>query len=83
MKIHLFSALCLSALVACSSSADGECESASYQCDGTVLQQCGDDGMWADKEDCADMNMMCHAEMGHCMAVEDTGMSMSDSGMGE
>jgi len=60
----------------------GECEANAYNCDGTVLQECDDHGHWTDKEDCADMNMMCHAEMGHCMSMEDSGMPMDDSGMG-
>ena len=79
MKTARLTALVLPALVACSSSGNGECESSSYQCDGTILQECDADGMWADKEDCADLNMMCHAEMGHCMAHDDS----HDSGTGE
>ena len=59
-------------LSACSGSDDpNACEADSYNCDGTILQECGSDGLWADKEDCADLGMMCHAEMGHCMAMDD------------
>lgn len=79
MKTPLLTVLLIPALFACGASADGDCEAASYQCDGTILQQCGDDGVWEDQEDCADLNMMCHAEMGHCMAHDDS----HDSGTGE
>ena len=82
MDIKLFTALMLPALVACSG-AEGDCETSTYQCDGTVLQQCGEDGVWDDQEDCADLNMMCHAEMGHCMAEDDSHDDSHDSGSSE
>jgi hypothetical protein len=82
MRLSLFS-ICL-VLTACSGGEDpGECEAGAFNCDGTMLQECGEASAWEDKEDCADMNMMCHAEMGHCASMEETGMPMDDSGMGD
>jgi hypothetical protein len=52
----------------------GSCVEDEYSCDGTVLSQCVD-GEEVVQEDCADVGMACHAEMGHCMTM---GM---DSGM--
>jgi hypothetical protein len=47
-----------------------------YQCtDDDMLQVCTD-GAWEDDEDCAAQGLMCHAEMGHCMSMDDTGMDM-------
>ncbi|MCP4918700.1 MAG: hypothetical protein GY913_17485 [Proteobacteria bacterium] len=52
-----------------------ECTESEYSCDGTILNECVD-GVWTESEDCADDGLMCHAEMGHCMAEEDSGMDM-------
>ena len=82
MKLQVLTLLLAPVFLACGSGSDAECETSEYNCDGTILQECGDDGMWVDSEDCADLNMVCHAEMGHCMAG-DTEEDMSDSGMGE
>ena len=73
--MRLVTALALSALfTACGGGSD--CEEEAYQCVGEMLQQCVD-GAWADEEDCGALDgMVCHAEMGHCMAADDTGMSM-------
>ncbi len=59
-----------------------------YTCtDAEVLQECDANGEnCVDFEDCAADGLMCHAEMGHCMAMEDddsqdaedTGMSMEE-----
>ena len=50
-----------------------------YSCtEAEVLQECDDNGENCfDVEDCMAEGLMCHAEMGHCMAMaEDTAMSM-------
>ncbi len=79
MRLILISA-CL-VLTACKTE-EAECEADTFNCDGTMLQECAADGTWLDKEYCAEMDsMMCHAEMGHCMAIEDTGMPIEDTGM--
>jgi hypothetical protein len=45
-----------------------------YECtDEEVLQECDADGNCTDLEFCAENGLMCHAEMGHCMAMEDSG----------
>ena len=62
-------AFTLLAVSACGTS--GTCEADAFSCDGTILSQCVD-GEAVVQEDCADVDMMCHAEMGHCMA--DSGM---------
>ena len=53
-----------------------------YTCtESEVLQEC--DGLGencVDIEDCMADGLMCHAEMGHCMAMEDTG-STEDTSM--
>lgn len=68
--------LALTGLVACGGGEE-TCEAESYQCtDAEVLQVCTD-GAWVDEEDCAAIDMMCHAEMGHCMD-----MSEDDTQMG-
>ena len=61
----------------------GCAEKVTYTCtDAEVLQECDANGEnCVDVEDCAAEGLMCHAEMGHCMAMdeenaEDTGMSM-------
>ena len=57
-------------------------EKLTYACtEAEVLQECDTNGEnCVDVEDCAADGLMCHAEMGHCMAMEenmeDTGMSM-------
>ena len=58
-------------------------EKVTYTCtEAEVLQECDGNGEnCTDVEDCAAEGLMCHAEMGHCMAMEDdsaddTGMSM-------
>lgn len=55
---------------------------ATYTCtDEEVLQECDANGEnCVDTEDCAEQGLMCHAEMGHCMAMEEDG-STEDSGM--
>ena len=58
-------------LAACGTS--GACEEEAFSCDGTVLYQCLD-GVEVEQEDCADVGMECHAEMGHCMDMSDSGM---------
>lgn len=51
-----------------------------YTCtEAEVLQECDANGEnCVDVEDCMEQGLMCHAEMGHCMASEDT---IEDSGM--
>lgn len=45
-----------------------------YECiDDEVLQECDIDGNCTDLEYCAENGLICHAEMGHCMAMEDSG----------
>lgn len=48
-------------------------EDTTYTCtEAEVLQECDADGEnCVDVEDCAADGLMCHAEMGHCMAMED------------
>ncbi|MGC6509905.1 MAG: hypothetical protein ACON4U_15880 [Myxococcota bacterium] len=58
----------LTLLMACSDTEN------SYKCTtDEVLQSCDADGLCEDIEDCAAVGLMCHAEMGHCMAMEETG----------
>ena len=46
-----------------------------FECtEDEVLQECDADGNCEDVEDCASVGLMCHAEMGHCMAMDDSGM---------
>lgn len=68
--------VCALSLVAC---AGGDCEDGEFRCpDGNleagVLEECHG-GVWEVHEDCAAVNMVCHEEMGHCMA--ETGGSMT------
>ena len=58
-------------------------EKVTYTCtDMEVLQECDSNGEnCVDVEDCMAEGLMCHAEMGHCMAMddantEDTSMTM-------
>ena len=58
-------------------------QSVTYTCtEAEVLQECDANGEnCVDTEDCAEQGLMCHAEMGHCMAMEednseDSGISM-------
>ena len=46
-------------------------EKVTYSCtDAEVLQECDSNGeSCVDVEDCAADGLMCHAEMGHCMAM--------------
>ena len=69
MRRALFILPALLFVVACG---DKECEEEAYQCDGDILQVCSD-GAWEDDEDCGAQDLMCHAEMGHCMAMDDSG----------
>ena len=58
---------------ACTSSSELEsCDTVGeFRCtEGEILEECSSDG-WDFKENCEDLNMMCHAEMGHCMAMDD------------
>ena len=65
----------ISLFIACS-------EKVTYTCtEAEVLQECDENGEnCVDVEDCAAEGLMCHAEMGHCMTmeddVEDTGMNV-------
>jgi hypothetical protein len=70
------SALFLFAL-GCSGGGEEACETGAFQCgDGEILEECVD-GAWTESEDCAADGLICHAEMGHCMAAgTDTGMTM-------
>lgn len=70
MKKLAFLALCL--VTGCADK-DAECTEDEVACDGTIVQACVD-GAWVDDTDCADDGMMCHEEMGHCMAMDDSGM---------
>lgn len=59
-------------------------EDTTYTCTETeVLQECDANGEnCTDVEDCMEQGLMCHAEMGHCMAEEEmTEENMEDSGM--
>jgi len=46
---------------------DHDCEIGEHQCDGDVLEICDEAEGWVTEEDCAASEMMCHADMGHCM----------------
>lgn len=47
-----------------------------YECtEEDVLQECDSDGVCTDVEDCAADGMMCNADHGHCMSMDDTSMS--------
>ncbi|MCO4745345.1 MAG: hypothetical protein KC912_11200 [Proteobacteria bacterium] len=66
-------AFALTLVAACGTTADEDCTDGAYQCaTGEILEMCTD-GAWAEEEDCASLGLMCHAEMGHCMAM-DSGM---------
>ena len=58
----------------------GKEEDTTYQCtDADVLQECDPNGeSCTDIEDCAAAGLMCHAEMGHCMAMEEDSGEMVD-----
>ena len=55
-------------------------EDTTYQCtDAEVLQECDAEGKnCTDKEDCAEEGLMCHAEMGHCMAMDEDSGEMDE-----
>ena len=57
----------LTLTLGCSSKEEG-CAEKTFQCAGTMLQQCKA-GDWVDSEDCAANNMVCHdmGSMSHCM----------------
>ena len=64
---------CLLVVSGCGDKAESEddCVVDAYQCsDEEILQQCDAEEGWVDAEDCAAQGLMCHAEMGHCMAGE-------------
>ena len=69
-------ALMLTLLFACA-------EKVTYTCtDAEVLQECDGNGEnCTDVEDCAAEGLICHAEMGHCMAMEDEEDETEDSAM--
>jgi len=50
-------------------------EDKNYQCtEDEVLQECDANGENCEAvENCMEQGLMCHAEMGHCMAMEDSG----------
>tara|TARA_B110000037_G_scaffold173601_1_gene197515 strand:- start:263 stop:481 length:219 start_codon:yes stop_codon:yes gene_type:complete len=58
----------------------GKEEDTTYQCtDAEILQECDADGEnCTDKEDCDAAGLMCHAEMGHCMAMEEDSGEMGE-----
>jgi hypothetical protein len=65
-------AFALALVAGCGTTAE-DCTEGAYQCaTGEILEMCTD-GAWAEEEDCAALGLMCHAEMGHCMAM-DSGM---------
>jgi hypothetical protein len=68
--------LLLSMLLACSD------QEVTYSCtEAEVLQECDSNGdNCVDVEDCMAQGLMCHAEMGHCMAMEED-TSMEDTAM--
>ena len=53
----------------------GKEEETTFQCtEEQVLQECDANGEnCEDAEDCMEQGLMCHAEMGHCMAMDDSG----------
>ena len=59
-----------------------DCELDAFQCDGDILQQCSHDDGWEDIQDCSETMQMCHAEMGHCMDM-DEGEDDEDDDMGD
>ena len=70
-------AMILSSFIAC-----GDKE-VTYACtEEEVLQECDANGEnCVDLEDCMADGLMCHAEMGHCMAMEEEDVNtMEDTG---
>ena len=67
------SALLILGATACSSSDLEACDNVGeFRCtEGEILEECSSDG-WDFKENCEDLSMMCHAEMGYCMADDDS-----------
>jgi len=59
-------------MVGCDGGDDGEetaaCEEGTATCDGDFLVECVDGEEV--ETDCAADGMMCHEEMGHCMAMD-------------
>ncbi len=81
-KVILAAVLVAAGLSACAGDAGDDthahvCEEGAFQCDGDMLQECSHDG-WEDSQDCSETMQMCHAEMGHCMDMEDEGDDMGD-----
>ncbi len=74
--IRQLAVLAISSLVPLAGCGNGEeeCVDEEYSCNGDMLMLCVE-GVLEEEEDCAAQEMMCHAEMGHCMA-EDTDMPM-------
>lgn len=71
-------AMILSLCIAC-----GDKE-VTYTCtEEEILQECDANGKnCVDLEDCMADGLMCHAEMGHCMAMEEDDMNtMEETGM--
>lgn len=69
---NTLSAVIALSLLACGDKDDdtgAACTAGAYQCtEEEVLQEC-QEGAWTDSEDCAELGMQCHAEMGHCMEM--------------
>ncbi|TNE92676.1 MAG: hypothetical protein EP330_00760 [Deltaproteobacteria bacterium] len=59
-------------LAACGTTAD-DCVEDEYSCDGNILMQCVG-GELVEDTNCDDVGLTCHAEMGHCMDMSDSGM---------
>ena len=76
------SILLLLGATACSSSELEACDNVGeFRCtEGEILEECSSDG-WDFKENCEDLSMMCHAEMGHCMAMDDEHSDDDHDGM--
>lgn len=63
----------LSLFAGCGTTSEDSCTDGAYRCtEGEILELCTDEA-WAEDENCMDLGLMCHAEMGHCMAG-DSGM---------
>ena len=70
-KSMTYSLIFATTLLAGCASDTSECEENTFQCDGDLLMECTADGL-VESMDCAAEGMMCHAEMGHCMSMDDT-----------
>jgi hypothetical protein len=72
MATRFLGVLTLMVLAAGCGTEETTCETGAFQCgEGEMLEECVD-GAWAESEDCAADGLICHAEMGHCMAATDT-----------